>query len=666
MNVSLNWLTDYVDVSLPAAELAEVFTRIGLNCEGIEETDADIVFDLEVTSNRPDCLGHLGVARELATALGLTLNPPELSEFPSSPDIEEIASLEVCEPELCPRYTARVLRNLKVGPSPQWLVERLEAVGLRSVNNVVDVTNFVLMEYCQPLHSFDYDKLADHTIIVRTARDGETMTSIDETLCKLDSSMLVIADAEKPVAIAGVMGGLDTEVGNQTTSILLESAQFDPLVTRKTSRKLALMSESNYRFERGVDPVGVELASRRACELILELAGGELVNGMLDQWANPYEAPTVSLRPERCNALLGYDVPADRQQELLAGLGLEPSFTDGRIVCTIPSHRADLRREADLIEEVARLVGYDVIPVSGQVTHPVKPACRVERIRQLTGSVLSAAGYDEAITFAFLDAKEAKLLGFDEFVRVDPLVRKTNNVLRPSLIASLLKACKTNQDVSTTEVSLWELSAVFPKGQGVLPDEYTQLAMVTTGDLRDLRGAVEVLMETLCPTASVEFPPAEVPAMASGLATNVVLEGDPAGHLGVISPEVQDYYGLEKPIAVAALNFTMIAEAARLDRTYQPVPRFPGIERDLSLVIPEDTTWSQIQQAIGQVSQPLRAGLDYVTTYRGEPIAPGHKSMTVTLTYRSPEGTLRSEDVDEQILEVVTALKGELGAQLRK
>jgi len=273
MNISLNWLTDYVDVSLPVKELGELLTRIGLNLEGVTETDTDIVLDLEVTSNRPDCLGHLGVARELAAATGVEFRPPTIGDLPTSGVASELTSVEVVDPDLCPRYTARVLRNVKVGPSPNWLVERLDAVGLRSINNVVDATNYVLMEYSQPLHSFDYDKLAEHRIVVRRGKGGERMVSIDETTCTLDDSMLIIADAERPVAIAGVMGGLDTEVTEATTNVLIESAQFDPLSVRRTSRKLRLMSESNYRFERGVDPVGVDAASLRACQLILELAG---------------------------------------------------------------------------------------------------------------------------------------------------------------------------------------------------------------------------------------------------------------------------------------------------------------------------------------------------------------------------------------------------------
>ena len=415
MKVSLNWLTDYVDVgAVSAAELAEVFTNIGLCCDAIDQTDSDVVFDLEVTSNRPDCLGHIGVARELAAALDLELKLPDLSALPAEgPAVEELTSVDVQDPDLCPRYTARVIRGVKIGPSPGWMVERLEAMGIRSINNVVDVTNYVLLEYSQPLHAFDQDLLNEGRIIVRRALDGEVLVSIDETTCKLGEDMLVIADAKQAVAVAGIMGGLASQVCPETTNVLLESAQFDPLATRRAARALSLMSESSYRFERGVDPVGVDAASVRACQLILETAGGELAKGVVDVWAEAHEAATVALRPDRCRKLLGVDVDDQAQAEVLSRLGLEPKLARGRITCTIPSHRPDLTREVDLIEEVARLHGYDRIPTHGQVTHKVIGMSAEERARRELRSVLAGAGFDEAVTFSFIDDEEARLFAFE-------------------------------------------------------------------------------------------------------------------------------------------------------------------------------------------------------------------------------------------------------------
>ncbi|MBS3734839.1 MAG: phenylalanine--tRNA ligase subunit beta [Phycisphaerae bacterium] len=673
MNISLNWLTDLLDLGPvggvpPADQLGEFFTRIGLNCEGITKTDADVVFDLEVTSNRPDLLGHLGVARELAAATGATFTPAAIPELPTTGRIEEFTRVDVECPKLCPRYTARVIRGVTVKPSPSWLVERLEAVGLRSVNNVVDVTNYVLMEYSQPLHSFDCDKLADGRIVVRRGRDGETLTSIDETECRLTGDMCIIADAERPVAIAGVMGGLSTEVTGETTNVLIESAQFDPLTTRRTSRALGILSESNYRFERGVDPVAVETASRRACQLILDVAGGDLAGGLCDVWAEPFAAPEVILRPARCSALLGLDVPAERQAELLGRLDLSPRSDDGRIVCSIPPHRADLRREADLIEEVARLVGYDDIPVASGVRHAVPAAGRTQHVRRIVARTLAAAGFDEAVTFSFVDADEAVLFGFDAHVRVDPTVRRTNNVLRPTLLPSLLSACKTNQNAGNEDLRLYELAAVFPPHSGGLdeaglPDERTDVALVTTGTLRSLRGAVEVLVEAVAPSARLEVRPTEITGLAAG--GEVLLDGAPVGIIGRASGAVLDYYGLVQPVTCATVALGPLMRAAELIRTYQPLPSYPAVERDLSLVVDESVTWQELSAAITAVEQPLRVGLDYVTAYRGKPIAAGRKSVTVRLSYRSDESTLRGEQVDEQVAAVTDALSKTLSAELR-
>ena len=665
MKVSLNWLTDYVDISMPASELADMLTMIGLNCEEVIETPTDIVLDVEVTSNRPDCLGHLGVAREIAAATGVEFRPPAVEMPSTSGSVADMAAVEVHAPDICPRYTARVIRSVEVRPSPAWMLERLEAVGLRGINNIVDATNYVLMEYSQPLHSFDYDKLADHRIIVRRGLGGEEMVSIDETTCRLDESMLVIADAEKAVAIAGVMGGLGTEVTQSTTNVLIESAQFDRMATRLTSRKLALMSESNCRFERGVDPVGIDEASLRACLLILELGGGELADGMVDVWAEPFQPSTVSMRPQRCSDLLGVDIAVERQVEILARLGLSPVPQDERIVCTVPSYRADLIREADLIEEVARMEGYESIPVVGKITHAVTDEGEVQRLRRRVGDALTAAGFDEAITYTFVDAEEAQLFGCESCVCVDATVRRTNNALRPTLLPSLLRACKTNQDAGNDDVRLFELAGVFPKGSGAMPRESVELAMVATGELRDLRGAVESLVRQISPGAVVDVCPADVPGMARQAAAEIRFAAEPVGVIGCIAPEVAGHYGLERRVAAATLRFDALLATSGVQRTYTPVPKFPSVRRDLSLIVQESVNWAELQEAILAIDQPLRVAIEYVTTYRGRPIPDGQKSITVTLVYRSDEATLRSEDVDEQVQQIIAALKERLSAELR-
>jgi len=666
MKVSLNWLTDYVDISIPVSRLGELLRRIGLPVEEVIETEADIILDLEVTNNRGDCLGHVGVAREAAAALGVEFRGPSIGDLPARGRVEDLTSVEVLDPDLCPRYTARVIRGVKVGPSPAWMIERLEAVGLRGINNIVDVTNYVLMEYSQPLHCFDYDKLAENRIVVRRAANGEHMVSIDGTKCPLDETMLIIADAVKPVAIAGVMGGLDTEVTEATSSVLIESAQFDPLSIRRTSRALQLMSESNYRFERRVDPVGVNEASLRACQLILELAGGELAEGVVDVWAEPFRPRRVTMRTDRCNALLGTDTPAERQRDILRRLHLSPELAGGRIVCTIPPYRPDLTREVDLIEEVARIEGYDRIPVSEKVCHPVSAEDLPSRVRRLVGEALAAAGFDEAITFSFIDRAEAELLGAPRTVAVDPLARKSNNVLRPTLIPSLLRACKTNQNVGNAEVHLFEIAGCFPgAAAGDLPDEYVELAMVSTGELAELRGALESVVAAIAPPAELAIRPDSAAHLGEGTAASVVLNGEPIGTLGQIAEKLLRHYGLERPIAAAAVRYEPLQEAACLTRTYRPVPRFPAVRRDLSVLVEESVTWQQLSEVIRGVDQPLREAVEYVTTYRGRPVPAGRKSVTLTLVYRCADRTLRREEVDEQVEQVLAALRRALRAELR-
>ncbi|MCD6304019.1 MAG: hypothetical protein J7M21_03550, partial [Planctomycetes bacterium] len=357
----------------------------------------------------------------------------------------------------------------------------------------------------------------------------------------------------------------------------------------------------------------------------------------------------------------------DRQEDILRRLGLAPRRDGGRIVCTIPSYRADLRREVDLIEEVARIAGYDDIPVLPEVRHPVVPEQREVKLRRMVADVLSAAGFDEAVTFSFIDQAEAELLGIDRTVAVDKLNRRTNNVLRPTLLPSLLRACKTNQDAGTAEVSLYEIANCFPAAEdGRLPAEHVELALVTTGEPGRLRGAVEAVVERLAPRGELAVRPGPAGHLAAGSAAAVLLDGRQIGTIGLVAERVRDYYGLERPAAAAALRFEDLLAAAELVRTYRPLPKFPAVRRDLSVIVDEAVNWQRLSDAIAAVAQPLREAVEYVTTYRGRPIPPGRKSVTVTLVYRCGDRTLRGEEVDRQVDEVVSALREALGAELRR
>ncbi len=463
MKVSLEWLNEYLQPYVAADEAETLLTAQGMPIETrLDGGAGDVALDVEVTSNRSDCLSHLGIAREIAAGSGRSYQPPtvELSAPPNGiPTADSLTSVQNARTDLCPLYTARVIRGVKVGPSPAWLLRRLQAVGLRSVNNVVDITNFVLMEMGQPLHAFDLAKLAERRIVVRPAKDGETFVAIDGTKHRLSPPMLVIADAIQPVAVAGVMGGQESEVGPAAVDILLESAQFDPLSIRRTSRALKLASDSSYRFERKVDPNGVEAASRRAAELIVKLAGGTLAAGVIRVRAPPAVPREVSMRVGRCSQLLGLELPPQRMVELLGRLGLSPriSPSGAEIVCTIPTFRQDLEREVDLIEEVARLHGFDRIGVNEKISIVARPMQPDVQARRVLARTLVAHTYHEAITQTFIAPKlgEHFLPAGEQAVRIDESWserRKSEPMLRPSLLPSLLVCRKTNQDVGKTHV----------------------------------------------------------------------------------------------------------------------------------------------------------------------------------------------------------------------
>jgi len=438
MIVSWNWLKEYVDLSMSVDELTERLTLSGLNLEGVEKIgDDDVAIDLEVTSNRPDCLGHIGVAREIAVLWNHSLKHPPAAPASAGPSATDQTSVTVTSPDLCPRYTARILRGVKVGPSPDWLVARLQSLGIATINNVVDISNFVMMECGQPLHVFDFAKLAGSKIIVRKATPGEKFLAINHQEYELSPDACVIADANRPVALAGVMGGADTEVSNTTTDLLIESADFAPLSVRNTARRLNLQSPSSYRFERGVDPEGIDWASRRCCELILELAGGELAEGMVDvaQPAAPREE--VKLRFDQLPRILGITVPEAEVRKILTDLGNRETHACDKCVKVVPpTWRADLTREIDLIEEIARIHGYEKIPEDAGVKMVASKRTREDRVLDRVRDAMVGAGFDEAITLSAVDHTWSEV--FRCWSDAEPLTTSTPILRRANCFATKL------------------------------------------------------------------------------------------------------------------------------------------------------------------------------------------------------------------------------------
>ena len=670
MKILLSWLNDYIETGLGAEQIAETLSNLGLASEGIEHHGTDVVIDAEITSNRGDCLGHIGIARELAAATGKKLKMPAVKLDQSRKAVAEFASVEISEPDLCGRYTARIIEGVKVGPSPDWLKARLEAVGIRSVNNVVDATNYAMAETGQPPHAFDYDKIAEGKIIVRMACAGETIVSIDGSKCRLDNEMLIIADAQGPVAVAGVMGGADTEVSEKTSTVLLEDAYFEPVSVRKASRKLSLPSEAAYRFERTVDIEAIDWASMRTAQLITQVAGGKVAAGVVDVYPGKQPPRKVTLRLSRLNSLLGIKIPAKRVVEILAGLGFQPVREDNSIVCTVPCwRRSDVSREADLIEEVARVYGYNKIPTERRIKIEVVPVDARGKLLESMGTYLNGCGFYETINVTFVDNSAAELFSqadTKQHLAIKDISRKSVNLLRQTLISSLLGVLKTNLNAGNIPCRIFEIADTFaPAGKaGALPIEKTKLALACDNDFRYLRGVVEGLVGSIDRDAEMVFDHAELPWAEVG--TRILVNGGTIGVVGTVTQAVKEKLDFEDVMICAAeLDFEQLSALQTGAVKFKPIPRFPAIERHLSLIVDERIVWADIIGAVNREAPTELEEVQFVGIYRGEGIGAGRKSVTLSLRFRDEDGTLTHGTVDGFEAEIVKSLTESTGAQLR-
>jgi phenylalanyl-tRNA synthetase beta chain len=670
MKISLNWLSDYIKMDYSAEQVAEILSDVGFPCEGIEKLADDTVIDIEVTSNRGDCLGYIGVARELAAATGKELIMPKIELDELEKDVTEFAEVQIDEPDLCGRYTARIIEGLKVGPSPDWLKKRLEAVGLRSVSNVVDATNYAMLETGQPPHAFDYDKIAQGKIIVRKAVAGERIVSIDGTQCELNTEMLVIADPNGPVGVAGVMGGLDSEVSEQTTKILLEDAYFDPVSIRTTSRRLGLPSEAAFRFERTVDIENVDWASKRTAQLMIQVGGGKVAKGVIDVYPKTPGQKKVTLRLSRLNKLLGIEVPADKAMKILSALSFEPKVKDDLVTCTVPSWRSDVYREVDLIEEVARVHGYDKVPTERKIKIEVVPADPRNKFVESIRTYLNACGYYETINVGFVNEFVAGLFSdgdVQQHLSVRDEMRKSASLLRQTLIGSLLGVLKTNINARNLPCRIYEIADTFVPTEsqdGGLPIQKTKLALVCDSDFRDLRGVVEGLINRISRNAQVDFAPADLTWAETG--AEILINSQPVGMAGVVSQTVSDKLDLKdtSPCAVE-VDFETLMSLAGGAIKVKPIPRFPAIQRDLSIIVDEEVRWADIVKAVESKACAELEDVKFIGIYRGKGIPPGRKSVTLTLRFRDEDGTLTHETVDGFESDIVRSLTESTKAELR-
>ena len=672
MIVSKNWLRQYVAVDMPLDELTDRLTMSGLNLEGIEQESSDVGIDLEVTSNRPDCLGHLGVAREISVLFDSELTVPAAAPATSADQVANEVAVRIDSPELCHEYHARLIKGVKIGPSPDWLKDRLKTAGINSVNNVVDITNYVMLECSQPLHAFDADKVQGGQIVVRKSEASETITAIDQKKYELPVGSCVIADESGALAIAGVMGGFESEISDSTTNVLIEAASFDPISVRATSRTLKLQSPSSFRFERRVDRHNIDWASRRCCELILEVAGGQLLEGSVVAGQTPTDPTPVTLRFAKVGQVLGIDVSAEESVRILTGLGLTCTEQNEATASFVaPSFRLDLTRECDLIEEVARIFGYDKIP--DDATLPVVSTQRTvrEKVGDRVRNYLPSCGFFEALTISFISEDQRQLFqprGELKPVAVNHSTRSHENQLRQSLIPSLLQCRRQNERHGNLNAQLFEIAKVYlSAGEGKPENEAepTMVSFVTGKEYLDAKGIVEGLVENVTGLTFVEAMPCDRPEFTAGRAAELRLNGHAFGWIGELKRSVTDTLSLQDAVTIAEMNFNVL-EALFLDTAeYVPVPKYPAVSRDLNLVMQDQVTWASLQQAIIGSGSELLSDVTFSGQYKGQGIEDGHKSYLATCRFQSSERTLKTEEVDTAVAGILSACEDQLGAKLR-
>jgi phenylalanyl-tRNA synthetase beta chain len=669
LRVSYNWLREFVHFEEKPEKVAELLTMSGLEVSEVATSGDDFALEVEITSNRPDCLSIVGVAREISTLSGIPLQLPQFSLPTGEKKAAELTSVEILARKLCPRYTAQIITGVKVGESPAWLKERLETTGVRPVNNVVDATNYIAMESGQPLHAFNFDALQGRKIIVRRAKKNETIRAIDGKVYALKENDLVIADSQNAVAIAGVIGGLDSEVTFATQNILLESAFFDPLSVRKTSRALTLTTSASYRFERGVDPQAVLTASLRAAYLIRELTGAVVAQEPIDVNYMKVKDWRVPVRFARFKTVMGFDVSPDRAEAILNLLGLQTlKRTKRSLTVSVPPRRKDLEREIDLIEEVARIEGFEKVPLVEVNAAAVRCDKRLELLCEIR-QILRGFGFHEILTESFVrDSSTGKfsLFGDSENLRVMNPIRPETPLLRKSLIPNILATYVKNQDEKVTGINLFEISNVYLPREDVLPEEVYFLSFVSEGSFSEAKGVVESVLGRFGLLEKVRFQSGKFHITREGESAEILLEGKRIGLVGVVSPHVKEASGIKIDVALCELLLTPILFVVGAERKYAPLPNYPKVLRDLAIVIDESVKWDQIESAVTALGIPILESVQFFDLYSGKQVPEGKKSIAFSLQFASPERTLTGEEVNAAQETIINHLRNSFGADLRK
>ena len=688
MLFSSNWLARYVELPEETSHLAELLTRCGMVVEDIRSHSDGALLDLDIPSNRVDAMNHYGLAREIATARRSDLQAPEISVNESDPATDQLTAIAIDDLNGCPRYTARLIRGVKVEPSPQWLANLIESIGLRPLNNVADITNFVLWELGHPLHAFDFDQLVDHQIVVRRARKSESFVALDHIEHNLTSSDLVIADGQRPVALAGVIGGAETSITNDTVNVLIEGAWFDPATVRATAHRLNLHTDASHRFERSPAHDGMLLAIDRAASLIQEIGGGALSRGTVDVVGTLPEPVNTTLRQTRLKGLLGIEVPSSEVEEILTRLGFSLAAKTGGYDVGVPSFRPDVTREEDLIEEVGRHNGYDRLPATLPVVRSIQDSGTPEIFgEQRLKQSLVAAGCREIMSSSLSSLLEQS--GFvgqvEDLVSINNPISEELSVLRAHLVPGLLRAVAHNLNHGQTSLRLFEVGRCFA---GPLTDdgvtEYWSMAIALTGsqrrdhwkdvstpvDFYDLKGIVEHVTKQMA-WPKWQWGAGKSPGIdqsATALIRNGAGGNIPAGWAGRISADTAQTFDIDAEVWVVELNIDKPIGLPHPTTPYRPVSRFPGGSRDVALVLPEGSNYgvveTTVRAAAAEAMLPL-AGITLIEIYKGDEIPPGHRGMTLRFTFRAADRTLTSAEIEAGQKKLVDTLSKKLGARQR-
>lgn len=636
----------------------------------------DSVIDFEITSNRPDCLCVQGLAREAAVTLGKPFMAPTITLGTMEGAVKDEATIRIEDNDLCPRYCGLVVRDVTIAPSPMWLRRRLAACGVRSINTVVDITNYVMLEYGQPLHAFDLDKLTDQTIVVRRAHEGETMTTLDDQERPLNPDMLVIADTKRAVALAGVMGGANSEIDENTVNILFESAVFNPVSVRRTAKRLGMRTEASMRFERGVSPQTTYLALERTAQMIQQLDAGRVMNGILDVGEPDLLPRTLDVKWPKINELLGLKLNPGQMRDILVSLGFEVRMQGEILTLQVPHYRLDIEGVADIAEEIARIYGYNNIPMTLMPESPseavkTRHQYLMDRIREC----MVGMGAYEASTYSFQseDVYHRMRLPVPNVLRIVNPLGEDQNVMRTSMLPGLLGSLAHNQSHRVPECMLFEAGRVFltdqtPETLTELPEEPLRIGLVWYGDGADffkLKGMAEVLLDELGLLDTVSVGQGSHPSYHPGRCAAVMLDGNSAGYFGELHPECVERNGLTGRVYVWEMDLTALLDAARTERTYRPLPKYPAVERDLAIVLDKAIPAAKVKEIICREGGACLASAELFDVYEGAQVPAGHRSLAYSLNYRAADRTLTDEEINPLQDAIVKGLERELGAKLR-